>query len=284
MCGGEFDPLWLNCIMSTFLEILTGGYLRVRPWVANMMGMTVTLALTVALSLKWFIPHPITLLLTFGIVLRMLVLVTIMRYWLTLTDGALNSLVWLGLQVGGSQLTNEEFLQPGTTLAIGVRLSVNLYWMIAAWGGDWLFAPLEYLASTLAFMALWIVFAIIALAVLLTVVEYLIVSIFAFLVWPLTPIPFLAFIADDLARTLLAIIIRLGALAALYSIVIPFAVALGLPGDHDIDIQSTMSLMIGVAILGFIIWQGPKRLGVSSWPAGGMVNLGLLAWIGIRGR
>jgi type IV secretion system protein TrbL len=272
----DLDPLWLNTILRTFMEVLTGGYLRNYEWVQNIMAVTVACALIAGMALCLWFPHPVTAIRAGGVILRMMVLWAVVRNWNFLFDGFLNSIVWLGLRVGGSSLTPQEFLEPGRAMLIGLRAAANLYAIVINLGSDSIFAPVLSFIYTLAWLAVVIAFTVLAVAVLFASVEFLLLSIFAFLMWPLMPIDLLAWIAEGIVKLTVGAALRLAALAALFSMVLPVTVALAVGGEGDVDLQTAVMAAIGVAMMAYIVWHGPKLLGSATIPGSGFFALGTL--------
>ena len=274
-------PLFLDTVMKAFTHLLTLGFLNVHPWVMNMMAGMLTILLILGYGLVALHPTPASLELAGAVTLRAMVLFAIANNWLTITDGFLNSVVWLGMQVGGSTLSPAEFLSPGRVFYLGTALSWNILNIMLDLKTGLFWEPVLGIAYVFAWLVLWSCFAMMACYVLFAVIEFQLLSVYAFLMWPFMSVRLLAFLAEPLARSLLASALRISALATLMTILVPFVIEVGIPGG-DLTVQSAMSLAFGVIVLGVIIWQGPRQIGGSAWPGTSLVTLGGLTWMAMR--
>ena len=280
----SFDPLWLDTLRNTFAATLTDGYLRIRPLVVTLMTTTLSIGLFAGVVLAWFSSfHPTALVKIGDVLIRIAVLWAIANNWNYLFDGFMDSVVFWGLLYGGSTLTTQDFLQPGTLLLIGIRLSTNFYLILLTMADDIWYAPVLFFGYTVAWLIMVSVFGIMSVAILAAQVEYFFISGFAFLMWPLMPIWFTAWISTSTVRLLIAAALRLGGLATLISIVLRLVVALGIP-DGEPSIQSAIVLSIGLAAMAYFVWKGPRMFGAAAWPGSGLVALGLLTAAAFRRR
>jgi hypothetical protein len=279
----SYDPLWLDMIRDVFAARLTDGYLRVKPLITELMAATLTLTLFLGAVVAWMSSfHPIALMKIGEVWLRVLVLWAISENWNFLFDGFMQSVVTWGGLIGGSTLSSSELLAPGQVLLLGVRLSSNFYMIVVALAEDWWFAPFLFIVYGLGYLGLWLVFTLLALALLTAQVEFQYISVFAFLMWPLMPLWFVTWIATGMVRLLIAAALRLGGLAALYSIVFPFVVQISLPDADDPTVQSALSFLVGLAVLAYFVWHGPKIFGASMWPGSGLASLATLSVAAFR--
>ena len=194
----------------------------------------------------------------------------------------LHGLVSIGLMIGGSTLTPAEFLSPGRIFYLGAMLSQNFVWLIAQMGDAWYKAPLLFFAYYPASLIIWIVFALISFFVMIAQIEFQLVSVYAFMAWPLLATHVLAYIAVDLARTLIASAFRISALAVLLSVAMPFVMTIAIGGTGDATVQGAWSMSLGLLMLAGIIWVGPRAIGASSIPGRDLLQLGLLTWASVR--
>jgi hypothetical protein len=270
-------------ILNAFTQILISGFLRVHESVELWLGvlLIVMLVLSMALCIR-FAHQPYVLLAMGALWFRALVIVTIFRNWDTIANGLLNGLVSIGLSLNPGGLTPAEFLSPGRIFYLGAMLSQNFVWLIAQMGDAWYKAPLLFFAYYPASLILWVVFALISFFVMVSVIEFQLVSFYAFLAWPLLATHVLAYIAADLARTLIASALRISALAAMLSIALPFAMTVAIGGTGDATVQGAWSLSFGLLMLAGLIWVGPQAIGASSMPGRSLLQLGMLTWASLR--
>jgi hypothetical protein len=270
-------------ILNTFTRILTSGYLQLRPSVMLWLSVLLTIMLVLSMALCVRFAHQPYVLVALGAIwFRALVVVTIATNWIFVTDSMLHGLVDIGLSLNPEGLTPAEFLSPGRIFFLGAMLSQNFVWLIAQMGESWYKAPLLFFAYYPASLLLWVVFALIAFFVQVSVIEFQLVSLYAFLAWPLLAAPVVAYIAIDLARTVIASAFRISALAALLSIAMPFAMTIAIGGTGDATVQGAWSMSLGLLMLAGIIWVGPRAIGASSIPGRDLLQLGMLTWMSMR--
>jgi type IV secretion system protein TrbL len=266
----ELDPLWLNEIQDTFTEIFTRGFLLIHPWVMNLFTVIASSVLVAGIAFYLMYPYPITFLRIGKLILRVAVLSAIVQNWLYITDGFMNSVVWVGMRMSGTALSNDDFLRPGRLMLIGIRLSANFYAMTSAWSEDWVMAPVMAVVYAGVYFVMIVGYFLIATASMFVQIEFQIMSLWAFAMFPLMNSAFIAWIATDLVREVILSALKLGLLALLVSIILPFSVSLGLPGDTEIDIQAAIMLALGVGTLAILIKK------YAAWPGSGIMTLGLL--------
>lgn len=281
-----YDPLWLDQISAVFAATFAASYLDpIKSIVRDLLAATLTLTLFAGAVVAWFSSfHPVALVKIGEVWMRVLVLWAIQENWNYLFDGFMVSVVTWGGLIGGSTLTSAELLSPGSVLLLGVRLSANFYLILAGFADALWYAPVLFIAYTVTYFGLWLVFAVLALALLTAHIEFQFISIFAFLMWPLMPLWFVAWIATSLVRLLIGAALRLGGLAALYSIVLPVVKTLGVPAADDPTVQDALSMLVGLGMMGYLVWQGPKIFGAAMWPGSGLASLATLSVAAFRGR
>jgi hypothetical protein len=270
-------------ILNAFTRIITGGYLLLRPSVMLWLGVLLMIMLVFTMTLCIRFAHQPYVLMAMGAIwFRALVVVTIANNFLFLSDSMLNGLVEIGLALNPGALTAAEFLSPGRIFYLGAMLSQNFVWLIAQMGESWWKAPALFFAYYPASLLLWLVFGLISFFVMVAVIEFQLVGLYAFLAWPLLAAPVLAYISVDLARTLIATALRISALAALLSIAMPFAMTIAIGGTGDATVQGAWAMSGGLLMLAGIIWLGPQAIGASAIPGRSLLQLGMLTWMSVK--
>jgi TrbL/VirB6 plasmid conjugal transfer protein len=269
-------------ILATFTRIFIDGFLNIHASVMLWLGVLLMGMLVISLFLALrFADHPFVLVVLGIIWFRAFVLVSIAQNWDTITSGFLNAVVRYGLIIGGSIMTPEEFLSPGRLFFLGAALSQNLLLILTEMGSDWWLAPVLFFAYWIGMQVLWAVFAMMAITVMLAAIEFRLLVVYGFLMWPLMTAGFLSIIAETVAFQVLYAALRLAALATFIGTSLNYAVQVGIPAGET-TVTGAMCLTFGMIAMLFIVWMGPRIFGAQAWPGSGLVKVGLLTWFGAK--
>lgn len=175
-----------------------------------------------------------------------------------ITEAFVNSMVIVGLLVGGNQITVGQFLSPGTILAMGWMTTDPLLLYVEhlkGWFGTLINFPVIVI-FTFAAIVCWLCWLLMACHILLAVIEFQLLSVIALILLPWGVLSQTAFIAEGVLGGLVAGAVRLGCLAAVTSMIVPVIDTVTLSANPSY--WEALSMMAAAIIFLIVSWAAPN--------------------------
>jgi type IV secretion system protein TrbL len=175
-----------NELMVVFSNTVSAGFDALQGAVAGVFGMMIVLVVALT-GVQWALsPQRDILAAAFGKVLLVGVFAWLINDWQALSETIYAGFLQLGLTAGGGGLTREAFLNPGAVLAQGWTIVKALGETPAPVGNplDVVGNMADALILGLAMIGILLAFAILALQIIVSLVEFKIVTLGGFLLLP----------------------------------------------------------------------------------------------------
>jgi len=251
------DPSILSQQLSTMLAMLHGGYARILPDVLHLSLLLLTLDV-VLMGLWWALEggeHLLTLLVRW--VLWSGFLLGALYAWPLWSWAFARSLLLVGLTIGGSGLTVQQFMDPMALFQHGWDLCATI---LSDWGAYMGFGAIMHVGDLyvmgITFLAILVAHSLIAAEVFLTVLEFTLLTICSTILLPFGFCRYTWFLCEVAIKNVLILSVRLLVLAAVVSLISPCMAQLVLPthpGFKDALSATLMSL-----VMALLCWHAPQ--------------------------
>jgi type IV secretion system protein TrbL len=216
------DPGILDDVLKAFTSVINSGFLRLTPGAMHLLRQMAVCETVFAMSLYMFSSKDV---LRQGLMMSIklgffAIMVSNLQY---LSEAFLNMMIWGGLTVGGSKITNEMFLSPGTVFLQGIDTTKVLLAYVENLKGYYntiINLPVIGMYSLMVLIC-WICYFLIGCHIVVAVVEFQLVTVMALMLLPWGVFNYTAFIAELVIGGILGAAVRLGVLAAVMSIGLP---------------------------------------------------------------
>jgi type IV secretion system protein TrbL len=257
------DPGIFNGMLPSLTRVLGLGWTGLTPealWLVSQISLWFLLPV-LGFALAGHIDVLPTAILALA---KALVFVWVVTNLQTLTNGFANVVVSAGLIMGGSQLTAAQFLSPGTILAQGWNTTGPLYAYVENIGSSW-WGALTSIAAILIYdlgvlLPMWICFFLMAAHIVVAVIEFQMVALFAVLFIPWGIFSGTAFMAEGAVNGILASGVRLGTLAFVTSALNPWIDTIGraLGTGEEPGVWAALSASAAAGLMMLISWHAPR--------------------------
>ncbi len=284
-----------NELMTVFSNTVTAGFAALEGSVNNVFGMLIVLVVALT-GIQWALsPQREILAAGFGKVLLVGAFAWLINDWQALSETIYAGFIELGLTAGGGDLSREDFLNPGAVLAQG--------WSIVKALGDTpapVANPLDVVGNLadalilgLAMIGIMLAFAVLALQIIVTLLEFKIVTLGGFVLLPFGIWSRTAFLAERP----LGYVVSAGLKVLALAIVVSGARTVfdQLQPSANPDIYEALSILVASILLAMLalfipslasaLVTGGPALGAGAAMAGGLAvgGAGLLTGAGLVG-
>lgn len=284
-----------NALMTVFSNTVTAGFAALEGSVNNVFGLLIVLVVALT-GIQWALsPQREILAAGFGKVLLVGAFAWLINDWQALSETIYAGFIELGLTAGGGDLSREDFLNPGAVLAQG--------WAIVKALGDTpapVANPLDVVGNLadalilgLAMIGIMLAFAVLALQIIVTLLEFKIVTLGGFVLLPFGIWSRTAFLAERP----LGYVVSAGLKVLALAIVVSGARTVfdQLQPSANPDIYEALSILVASILLAMLaifipslasaLVTGGPALGAGAAMAGGLAvgGAGLLAGAGLVG-
>ena len=284
-----------NELMTVFSNTVTAGFAALEGSVNNVFGLLIVLVVALT-GIQWALsPQREILAAGFGKVLLVGAFAWLINDWQALSETIYAGFIELGLTAGGGDLSREDFLNPGAVLAQG--------WSIVKALGDTpapVANPLDVVGNLadalilgLAMIGIMLAFAVLALQIIVTLLEFKIVTLGGFVLLPFGIWSRTAFLAERP----LGYVVSAGLKVLALAIVVSGARTVfdQLQPSANPDIYEALSILVASILLAMLaifipslasaLVTGGPALGAGAAMAGGLAvgGAGLLAGAGLVG-
>ncbi|WP_296172759.1 P-type conjugative transfer protein TrbL [uncultured Brevundimonas sp.] len=284
-----------NALMTVFSNTVTAGFAALEGSVNNVFGLLIVLVVALT-GIQWALsPQREILAAGFGKVLLVGAFAWLINDWQALSETIYAGFIELGLTAGGGDLSREDFLNPGAVLAQG--------WAIVKALGDTpapVANPLDVVGNLadalilgLAMIGIMLAFAVLALQIIVTLLEFKIVTLGGFVLLPFGIWSRTAFLAERP----LGYVVSAGLKVLALAIVVSGARTVfdQLQPSANPDIYEALSILVASILLAMLalfipslasaLVTGGPALGAGAAMAGGLAvgGAGLLTGAGLVG-
>jgi type IV secretory pathway TrbL component len=206
----------------------------------------------------------------------------------SITNAVADSLVSLGLAIGGSQITRQQFLSPSTLVVQGQQALGPILEYINSMSGTWA-SPTNFawiIGYEAIFFLTWLCFFFMSAHVIVAIILFQLICVMTLVLIPFGVFGYTAWIAEGGVAAIWGATLRLFSLAAITSIINPAMQWLSqlavvkvetTVGPHSMmytstTLQGAMSLFGGALMLLLISFVGPTL--IASKAGGGLVMTG----------
>jgi type IV secretion system protein TrbL len=250
------DPSILSQQLSTMIAVLHGGYARILPDVLHLSLLLLTLD-AVLMGLWWALEggeHLLTLLVRW--VLWSGFLLGALYAWPLWSWAFARSLLLVGLTIGGSGLTVQQFMDPMALYQHGWDLCATI---LSDWGAYMGFGAIMHVGDLyvmgLAFLGILLSHVLMAAEVFLTVIEFTLLTICSTILLPFGFCRYTWFLCEVAIKHLIVLSVRLLVLAAVVSLISPVMAHLLLP-PHP-GFKEALSATVMSLIMALLTWHAP---------------------------
>ncbi len=254
--GGVLDPSVLSQQLSVMLSLLYGGYARILPNVLYVGVLLLTID-AVVMALWWALDTGQQFL---GALIRWVLwsgfLLGAIYSWPSWSWAFGKSLLMVGLTIGGSSLTVQQFMDPMALFQHGWSLCAVI---LADWTAYMGVSAIMHLGDLyvmgLAFLGILVAYTVLATEVFLTVIEFTLLTICSTILLPFGFLRYTWFLCEMAIKNLVVLSVRLLVLAAVVSLISPFMQQMLLPTQPTV--KQALSAAVMSLVCAFLAWHAP---------------------------
>ena len=242
-------------ILNAFIFVLSGGFGRTLPEALWLMQRLVILEVVLlgawwALGQQEALAQLISKTLWFGAIRWFL------TAWPSLSLAFVQSLIQVGIRIGGSAMTLHEFLDPSAIMHHGLSVIGVIFTRLTSFSG--LSAVMnipELFILGLAAMGIWLLSSVLAAQVFVKVMEFYVAATVVVILLPFGAFRHTAFLAEKAFAVVIGSGIGLAVLAVITSLVLPFLVTLQVSANPTL--YEAFTVLTASGLLGLLAWQAP---------------------------
>jgi type IV secretion system protein TrbL len=242
-------------ILNALIFVLSGGFGRTLPEALWLMQHLVILEV-VLLGAWWALGQQEALAQLISKTLWFGALLWFLTAWPSLSLAFVQSLVQVGIQIGGSSITLHEFLDPSAIMQHGLSVIGTIFTRLTSFSGFSAVMNIpELFILGLAAMGIWLAFFILAAQVFIKTIEFYLASTIVVILLPFGAFRHTAFLAEKAFAVVIGSGIGLAVLAVITSLILPFLVTLQVSADPTL--YETFTVLTAAGLLGLLAWQAP---------------------------
>lgn len=273
----------LTNMLNSFVFVISGGFSRTLPDALWLLKQLATLEI-ILFGLLWArrgddqLPEFLMKVLWLGFIFW------VVTSWKDLSWVVMQSMVQVGLHIGGDSLDMKTFLDPSEIMRYGMGVIGVIFTKLTAFSGFGAIMNLPQLfIMGLAAIGIWLAYFILAAQVFIKVVEFYMMATLTLILLPFGAFRHSTFLTEKAFAAVIGHSIGLGVLAIITSMILPFLLTLRVSADPTLP--EAFTVLSASLLMGILAWQAPSMaagmlMGAPSLQAGTLAQGALAATAG----